>query len=77
MESSGIIYGISLPIVVINRDVIFTENKLQEKEDNSRPETTTVKVEKNVEDSDPFKAILEYKVEELIEEEASEIRRST
>lgn len=68
--------------VVISRDVIFAEDKLQVKGDEGtvkdNSETTTVQVE-NKPNEDPVssEAAPEHKVQEPVESEAFEVRRST
>jgi len=63
--------------------VIFAEDKLQGKENDGtkkeKPETTTVQIEnrEEEEDVDSSEAVLEHDVQEPVQPEASEVRRST
>ena len=69
--------------VVISRDVIFAEDKLQGKENDGttkeKPNTTTVQIENRQEgeDADSFKTVPEHDVQEPVQPKAFEVRRST
>ncbi|KAH9659018.1 hypothetical protein KPL70_023705 [Citrus sinensis] len=68
--------------IVISRDVIFVENQLQRRDEDSgttkeKLETVPVYVENNPEDSDSLEAAPEHEEQELVDFEALEVRLST
>ena len=63
--------------MVINKDVIFAEDKMQIEENNSiLKEITTIQME-NTQNHTSSEAALEHEEEEKIESETPEVRRST
>ena len=63
--------------LVISRDVIFIEDKMQMEENNGILKETTVVQMVNTQNHTSSEAILEHEEQEQIESETPEVRRST
>ncbi|PWA56329.1 Gag-Pol polyprotein [Artemisia annua] len=63
--------------VVVSRDVVFMEDKVQENEegDSTTSETTSIQVEKQSQSSDSFEAVPQHEVNETTESQAPTTRR--
>ncbi|GJZ19365.1 retrovirus-related pol polyprotein from transposon TNT 1-94 [Tanacetum coccineum] len=62
--------------VVVSRDVVFMENKIQENEegDSTARETTSIQIEKEFQSNDSSEAVPQYEVNETDESQASATR---
>ena len=63
--------------LVISRDVIFTEDKMQMEENNSILKETTIVQMVNTQNHTSSKTTLEHREQEQIESETPKVRRST